>query len=474
MTETDETELPYRFERTAFAADLRRRHEGLGPEQETGELVRVAGRVMLRRSFGKLVFLTIRDDSGRIQLQADATHTKPGGLELAESLDLGDWIGGSGEVVTTRKGELTVRLEDIVLLAKIVRPLPDKWHGLTDVEARSRHRYLDLIVNDESQRLARTRSRVIAELRAQFTTRGFIEVETPVLLHEATGANARPFQTRHEALDLDMKLRISLELYLKRLVVGGLEKVFEIGRTFRNEGIDSTHNPEFTMLEAYQALADYEDMMALVEEVIVACVEAGAGTTSIEYEGRSLDLSPPFRRATMEELVSAQIGESVDINTPQKRLLEIAREHGLEVKEEWRSGRLIAELYEALVEATVWEPTFVTDYPEEISPLSRKHRSRPGLTERFELVIAGSEYVNAFSELIDPVDQRERFVQQERARAAGDLEAHPIDEDYIQALEYGLPPTGGLGIGVDRLVMLITGTSHIRDVILFPTLRPEA
>ncbi len=467
------TEVPYRFERTALAGDLKRTYDGLAPGAETGDAVSIAGRVLLRRSFGKLIFLTIRDDSGRIQLLADTAHLDGDQFALAEALDLGDWLGGSGEVITTRKGELTVRLDSLVLLAKITRPLPDKWHGLTDIEARSRQRYLDLIINDEAIALAKARSTVIAELRSQFLQRGFVEVETPVLLLEATGANARPFHSHHEALDLDMKLRISLELYLKRLVVGGLERVFEIGKVFRNEGIDSTHNPEFTMLEAYQALADYGDVMNLVEEVIVACVKAVAGVTSIEFEGKPLDLSPPFRRASMTELVSQAVGEQVSIESSSEQLRGLAAGRGLETQPSWGVGRLIAELYEELVEPAIWEPTFVVDYPEEISPLARKHRDEVGLTERFELVIAGAEYANAFSELTDPIDQRARFVQQEAARQAGDDEAHPVDEDYIRALEYGLPPTGGLGIGVDRLVMLITGTTHIRDVILFPTLRPE-
>lgn len=467
------TEVPYRFERTALAGDLRTTYDGLAPSTETGDSVSVAGRMLLRRSFGKLIFFTIRDDSGRIQLLADTAHLDGEKFALAEALDLGDWVGAAGEVITTRKGELTVRLDSLVLLAKITRPLPDKWHGLTDIEARSRQRYLDLIINDEAIALARARSGVIAELRSQFLQRGFLEVETPVLLLEATGANARPFATHHQALDLDMKLRISLELYLKRLVVGGLEKVFEIGKVFRNEGIDSTHNPEFTMLEAYQALADYSDVMNLVEEVIVACVKSVVGGTSIEFEGKPLDLAPPFRRASMTDLVSQAIGEEVNIESTPEQLRAVAAKRGLETQPGWESGRLIAELYEELVEPAIWEPTFVTDYPEEISPLARKHRTEAGLTERFELVIAGAEYANAFSELTDPIDQRARFVQQEAARQAGDEEAHPIDEDYIRALEYGLPPTGGLGIGVDRLVMLITGTTHVRDVILFPTLRPE-
>ena len=461
----------YRFERSASAAELAQRHAGLPPATETGEKVAVAGRVMLKRSFGKLVFLTIRDQGGRIQVMGDAGRIDPELYGAIEAIDLGDWIGAEGEVITTRKGELTIRAESLSVLAHSTRPLPDKWHGLTDIEARSRQRYLDLITNDQSLGLALARTRVVGELRRQFQERGFVEVETPVLLNEATGANARPFATHHQALDLEMKLRISLELYLKRLVVGGIERVFEIGKVFRNEGIDSTHNPEFTMLEAYQALADYGDMMVLIEEVFAGVTQAVNGELTLKYRGQDLDLTPPYRRATMVDLVSAAVDEEVSLDHP--GLASLAEREGVEVQSAWGPGRLISQLYEALVEPELWEPTFVLDYPAEVSPLSRTHRSQPGLTERFELVIAGAEYVNAFSELNDPVSQRERFEQQAAARAAGDDEAHPVDEDYLRALEYGLPPTGGLGIGVDRLVMLLTNTNHIRDVILFPTLRPE-
>jgi lysyl-tRNA synthetase class 2 len=345
---------------------------------------------------------------------------------------------------------------------------------MVDTEQRSRQRYLDLIVNDDAQRVARARSAVISELRRQFVDRGYIEVETPVLLAEATGALARPFITHHQALDIDMKLRISLELYLKRLVVGGLERVFEIGRIFRNEGVDSTHNPEFTMLESYEALADYTDIMRLVEEVFTAAAIEVNGTTTFEYKGRPLDLTPPYRRVPFMELVSDAVGEVVSLDAPIESLRDLARTHGVEPKVDWGPGKIAAELYEELVEARIWEPTFVIDHPKEISPLARVHREDQNLTERFELVIAGTEYANAFSELVDPVDQRQRFEAQATARAAGDDEAHPIDEDFLRALEYGMPPTGGLGIGVDRLVMLLTDTHHIRDVILFPTLRPEA
>jgi lysyl-tRNA synthetase class 2 len=330
------------------------------------------------------------------------------------------------------------------------------------------------MVNDEARAVARARAVVIGELRRQFEARGFVEVETPVLLREATGATARPFATHHHALGMDMYLRIATELFLKRLVVGGMEKVFEIGRIFRNEGIDSTHNPEFTMLEAYQAFADYSDMMTLVEEVVPEVARAVTGDTKITYQGREVDLTPPFRRMTMAELVSDRLGLTVDLDTDRAGLAARASELGIEVEVAWSPARLISEIYEEAVEPEIWEPTFVTHQPVEVSPLARRNPDDSRLADRFELVVAGSEYANAFSELNDPDDQRERFEAQAAARAAGDLEAHPVDEDYLLALEYGLPPTGGLGIGVDRLVMLLTDQAHIREVILFPTLRPEA
>jgi lysyl-tRNA synthetase class 2 len=424
---------------------------------------------MLHRSFGKLQFGTLRDSSGSIQLLVDRGAA---GNELAdgfETADLGDWIGAKGVIMTTRKGELTVRVDEFVVLQKSLRPLPDKWHGLQDLEQRSRHRYLDLMVNQEARDVAKTRALVVSELRRQFEARGFVEVETPVLLTQATGATARPFSTEHHALGMTMYLRIATELYLKRLVVGGMERVFEIGRIFRNEGIDSTHNPEFTMLEAYQALADYRDIMGLIEEVFAAVTERAIGQTSISYRGEPIDLTPPYRQVSMSELVSETVGHKVDLDTPIETLRGIAAEAGADVADDWSPGRLIAEIYE---EASIREPTFVTHPPIEVSPLARRNRDDPRLADRFELVIAGSEYANAFSELNDPDDQRARFEEQAIARAAGDEHAHPLDEDYLQALEYGLPPTGGLGIGVDRLVMLLTDQAHIRDVILFPTLRP--
>ncbi|MEX1038782.1 MAG: lysine--tRNA ligase [Acidimicrobiia bacterium] len=464
---------PTRFERSAWAAELHKEFASLEPASHTEHKVAVAGRVMLHRSFGKLQFATLRDMSGSIQLFVDEGHI---GDDLANAfgqVDIGDWVGASGTVMTTKRGELSVLVGDFVILQKSLRPLPDKFHGLQDVEQRSRRRYLDLMVNDEARDVALTRAKILSELRRQFEKRGFVEVETPILLSQATGATAKPFETNHHALDMDMYLRIATELHLKRLVVGGLERVFEIGRIFRNEGIDSTHNPEFTMLEAYQALADYEDIMALVEEVIAAVAVAATGDTDITYDGKPLSLATPFRREAMTDLVSRALGEDVNMETPIERLVELARGAGIETEDGWGPGRLIFEIYDETVEPTISEPTFVTHYPVEVSPLSRRNSADPRLADRFELVIAGAEYANAFSELNDAADQLARFESQATAREAGDDEAHPVDYDYVEALEYGLPPTGGLGIGVDRLVMLLTDQTHIREVILFPTLRPS-
>lgn len=464
---------PSRYTRTDMAADLHQRHADLVPAAETDDRVSVAGRLMLHRSFGKLQFGTLADWSGTIQLFVDQGTAGEDVVTRFAELDRGDWVGASGTVMTTKRGELSIRVESLDLLQKSLRPLPDKWHGLADVEARSRRRYLDLMVNDHARNVARARIGVVSELRRQFEQRGYVEVETPILLLQATGANARPFVTEHHALGQTMYLRIATELYLKRLVIGGMERVFEIGRIFRNEGIDSTHYPEFTMLEAYQALADYQEVMTLVEEVVVAVTRHVTGDTDLEFRGRALSLAPPFRRATMTELVSERIGSGVDLDTPPEELRRHADRLAVAVEDDWTAGEVIAEIYEEAVEADIWEPTFVTHQPIEVSPLSRRNPEDPRLADRFELVIAGSEYANAFSELNDPDDQRSRFESQAAARAAGDEEAHPRDDDFLLALEYGLPPTGGLGLGVDRLVMLLTDQAHIREVILFPTMRPE-
>ncbi len=463
---------PVKFERTHRSAELHDAFGDLPPGTETDQVVSVAGRVRLLRSFGRLVFVTLEDASGRIQLFVEP-NTVGESFDHLELVDLGDWLGATGRVMTTRKGELSVKVTDYAILAKGLRPLPDKWKGLTDVEARSRRRYLDLIVNPDSRRVAVLRSKVVSELRRQFDARGYLEVETPVLQTQAGGALARPFVTHHNALDLDMYLRIATELHLKRLIVGGFEKVYEIGKVFRNEGIDSTHNPEFTMLESYEAFADYHDIARLVEEVLPAVAEAALGTTEITYQGRPLSLRPPYRRVRMVDLVGEELGVEAPHRLDRERLAEDAARRGIAVDPGWGAGKLVEELFDHLVAPRLWEPTFVMDHPVETSPLARRHRDDPDLTERFELFVAGSEYANAFSELNDPLDQRARFLAQATARAGGDEEAHPVDEDYLQALEYGMPPTGGLGIGVDRLVMLLTDRHHIREVILFPTLRPE-
>jgi lysyl-tRNA synthetase class 2 len=465
--------FPYSFERNATAADLHQRYGDLEPGAESGEHAIVAGRLMNTREMGKLAFGVLADVSGTIQLFVDKRVLGDEGFEAFLDLDSGDWIGASGEVITSKRGELSVRIDSFALLQKSLRPMPDKWHGLKDVEARSRHRYIDLMANEDSRSTAIARSRIVSELRRQFDARGYLEVETPVLLSEATGATARPFGTHHNALDVDMYLRIATELFLKRLVVGGLERVYEIGRIFRNEGVDSLHNPEFTMLESYEAFADFNDIMVMVEDVLAACAVAAVGSTDIEYQGRPLSLGGPYRRATMLDLVREATDTDVDYDWPREDVVDLAVRHGIEPESRWGTGKLVEALFDELVEETLWEPTFVTEHPIEISPLSRAHRSKPHVTERFELFIAGHEYANAFSELNDPFEQRQRFESQAELKAAGDDEAHPIDDDYILALEYGLPPTGGLGIGVDRLVMLLTDKHHIREVILFPTMRPE-
>lgn len=461
---------PVGFQRADLAADVRSRHADLEPGAATGEQVTVAGRIMLHRSFGKLVFATIQDPTGRIQLMATRDELGDGVAEF-EDLDVGDTIGAAGEVVTTRKGELSVKVSEFTLLAKGLRPLPEKWHGLTDIETRSRRRYLDLIVNEDSMRVARARARILSALRHEFEARGYVEVETPVLATQAGGALAKPFETHHNALGVDMYMRIATELPLKMLIVGGMDKVFELGRIFRNEGIDATHNPEFTMLESYEAFADYHSIAELTEEVIAAVAMAVLGETTVTYGGRDLDLAPPYRRARMVDLLAERIG--IEVWPPPDGLASIAAEHGVEVNSAWSDGKIIEAMFEELVEPTIWDPVFVLDHPVDVSPLARRHRDDDGLTERFELFIAGSEYANAYSELNDPIDQRARFTSQAAARAAGDEEAHMVDEAFLRALEYGMPPTGGLGIGVDRLVMLLTDQHHIRDVILFPTMRPE-
>ncbi len=469
---TTPSRVPYRYETDADAAGLAAAHEALEDGTETDQVVSIAGRLMLRRVQGKLTFGTLQDASGRIQLFAPAKVT-PRYEEFGE-LSIGDWIGVRGIVMKTRRGELSVRVDEWTLLAKATRPFPDKWHGLSDPDTRYRQRYVDLWVTPEARQTLTTRSRIMSLTRRWLEDQGFLEVETPVFHPIPGGALARPFTTHHNALDQELYLRIAPELYLKRLTVGGFERVFEMARVFRNEGLSTRHNPEFTMLELYQAYADYRDMMTLTEELVAHLATEIHGSTSFEYQGRAIDVAVPWRRATMDELVTEQIGKPIHVGLGREQLASIATEWHIEIEPSWGEGKIFLEIYEKSTEASLWGPLFVTDYPTEVSPLSRAHREREGVVERFEAIVAGRELCNAFSELTDPAIQRARFEEQVARKEAGDDEAMVVDADYLRALEYGLPPTGGLGIGMDRLVMLLTDAASIRDVLLFPTLRPEA
>ena len=464
---------PHRFDRTHTLGELRDLHATIEPGTETDMHVLVAGRIMLKRDQGKLIFITIQDRTGTIQLFVSKGEIGDDGFAAVAELDLGDWVGAEGTVMATRKGELSVKTARVDLLAKAVRPMPDKWRGLSDVETRYRQRYADLIVNDEARRMFAVRHDIIASFRRTLHGRGFIEVETPVLHVEAGGAHARPFVTHHNALDMQLYLRIALELHLKRLIVGGMERVYEIGRVFRNEGISTRHNPEFTMMELYQAFGDYTEMMEITEHLITEAAHDATGSTVVTIEGHSVDLATTWRRARMIDLVAEATGVEVHPSRPRAELVALADTHGVRVPDRWGTGKIIEELFEATCESALREPTFVTHHPVEVSPLARVDLADPHLTERFELFVGGRELANGYSELNDPREQRARFEDEQRDKEAGNLEAGTVDEDYLRALEYGMPPTGGLGIGIDRLTMLIGGAQSIRDVILFPTLRPE-
>jgi lysyl-tRNA synthetase class 2 len=466
------TGIPYRFEQTATAAEVVARWSGLGAGEESGDVVAVAGRVMLSRPQGRLAFAELRDSSGAVQLFALERDTRD--FDAFTKVKLGDWIGARGEVVRTRRGELSVKVDEWVLLADARRSFGDKWRGVTDVETRYRQREVDLWANPESRRALVLRSQLVRRMRERLWEKGFMEVETPILHPIPGGAHARPFVTHHNTLDVDFYLRIAPELYLKRLVVGGFEKVFEIGRLFRNEGMSPRHNPEFTTLELYQAYVDYADVMVLVEDLVSGLASDLCGTTALTYQGRAVDFTPPWRRAPMTELVEEAIGRPVSVHMAREELARLARDHGVGVDDGWGPGKLVLELYEKTTEAGLWDPVFVLDYPAEVSPLARRHRSDPLLSERFEALVVGREIANAFSELTDPDDQRARFEDQARQRAAGDEEAMLVDEEYLRALEHGLPPTGGLGVGIDRLAMIFADVANIREVITFPTMRPGA
>lgn len=461
------------FEVTARSGEIAAKYADLEDGQETADEVSVAGRLVAKRDQGKLAFLVIRDATGDLQLFCRLNVLGEEGFSLVKDLDVGDWVGSKGVVLRTRRGELSVQPSSIELLSKSLRPLPEKFHGLTDTETRYRQRYVDLIANPEVRTVFETRFRIISAIRRHMESRGFLEVETPMLHPIPGGATARPFITHHNALDMQLYLRIAPELYLKRLLVGGFERVYEINRSFRNEGMSPRHNPEFTMLEAYQAYTDMDGMMELTESIITSAASDVLGTLEITYQGTPVSLDVPWTRATMTSLVSKAVGRDIDVHTPLSELLALCEQHEIPVDKTWGPGKLVNELFEKLVEHTLVEPTFVTHYPAETSPLARRNADDPELTDRFELIITGREFANAFSELTDPLDQRERFEAQASAKRAGDDEAMWVDEDYLRAQEYGMPPAGGLGIGIDRLVMLLTDSASIRDVLLFPHLRPE-
>nr|MBU6203087.1 lysine--tRNA ligase [Acidobacteriota bacterium] len=464
---------PYRFDRTHTLGEIRATHGTLEPGSETSASVAISGRVMLKRNQGKLQFLTVRDRSDEIQLFVSKSVVGDEAFDDIATLDLGDWVGATGTVMTTRKGELSVKTSEVHLLAKALRPMPDKWHGLSDVDTRFRQRYADLIVNAEARRTFEIRHAVISSIRATLGERGYAEVETPVLHMEAGGAHARPFITHHNALDMQLYLRIALELHLKRLIVGGMERVYEIGRVFRNEGISTRHNPEFTMLECYEAFADYTDIMELTQRIVVDAARRALGTTTIDIGGVVCDLAAAWPRKRMVDLAGEKVGRELHPSQPVTDLRKIADDHGVKWESRWGSGRIIEEIFAEKAEGELRMPTFVTGHPVEISPLARVDRNDPHLTERFELFVQARELANGFSELNDPVEQRQRFEAEQRAKEAGDVTAGTVDEDYLRALEFGMPPTGGLGIGIDRLTMLLAGVTTIREVILFPTLRPE-
>ncbi|HET7221077.1 MAG TPA: lysine--tRNA ligase [Vicinamibacterales bacterium] len=473
---------PHAFDRTHTVSDLVTGYGGRSGEELTAERIdtRTAGRILAIRSFGKANFLAISDGEQRIQIYIRQDSVSARDFSLYKLLDFGDFIGVEGYLFRTRTNELTIHATKLEFLAKCFLPLPEKWHGLTDIEIRYRQRYLDLIVNQDSRRVFETRSKVLASMRTFLNARGYLEVETPMMQLIPGGALARPFVTHHNALDLQLFLRIAPELYLKRLTVGGIERVYEINRNFRNEGISTQHNPEFTMLEFYQTYSDYRELMAMTEQMISSVARDAIGTDRTQFGDDEISLAPPYRRVSLREgareAASAQLGTTISDSDLRNRdrAAGIARSLHVEIQPSWGAGRITTEIFERLHDGQLIQPTFVYDFPTEVSPLSKQTPDDPDTVERFELYIGGFEVANAFSELNDPAEQRRRFDAQLAGRAAGDLEAHVMDEDYIRALEYGLPPTGGEGVGIDRLVMLLTNSPSIRDVILFPLMRPRA
>jgi lysyl-tRNA synthetase class 2 len=473
MREAGTDPYPYRFDRTSDIGPVRDEFGSIEAGAETETVVRLAGRLMLKREQGRLTFGQLRDRTGEIQLFVSAGVLGKESFVEFNDLDRGDWVGVEGTVMATKKGELSVKVSSWQLLSKALRPLPDKWKGLADVDARYRQRYVDLTVNPDARRVFEVRFAAVDAIRQELRSRGYLEVETPILNLQQGGATARPFVTHYNALDLNTYLRIALELPLKRLLVGGLDRVFEIGRVFRNEGIDTRHNPEFTMLEAYEAFGDYNEMMELVETLVSSAAIAANGSTLVELRGQTVDLAPPWRRVTMVDLIKEVVGVDIHPGLPTADARAILDQLGLAWQEGWGAGRCTHEVYDELVEPTVMHPTIVLDHPRETSPLAKPHRDDPALVERFEVIVDGRELANAYSELNDPVEQLTRFREEAAHKAAGDPEAGDVDLDYIRALEYGMPPAGGLGIGIDRLVMVLARVESIREVILFPTLRPE-
>lgn len=473
LFEAGQNPYPEHSELEDYVADIEAKYAELADGEDTEDVVKIAGRVVAKRGQGKIMFIVVRDATAEIQLFCRINDMDEAAWNTLKSLDLGDILGVTGVVVRTQRGQLSVAPKSATLLAKAVRPLPEKFHGLSDKETRYRQRYVDLIANDDVRETFCKRSQILSTFRRFMESDGYMEVETPILQTIQGGATAKPFITHFNALDQECYLRIATELHLKRCIVGGFERVFEIGRIFRNEGMDLTHNPEFTTMEAYRAFSDLEGMKALAQGVIKAANKAIGNPEVIEYQGQTIDLSGEWASRPMTDIVSDVLGKKVTIDTPVEELAAAAREKGLEIKPEWTAGKIIAEIYDELGEDTIVNPTFVCDYPIEVSPLAKRFEDDPRLTHRFELVIAGHEYANAFSELNDPVDQAERFAAQMAEKAGGDDEAMEYDEDYVRALEYGMPPAGGIGIGIDRVVMLLTNQASIRDVLLFPHMKPE-
>lgn len=474
MLEAGQDPYGHAFAYSHHVADLDEKYQGLADGESTEDRVDIAGRIMAKRVQGKIIFFELMDATARIQLFCRINALGEEAFADMKDLDLGDWIGVSGLMMRTRRGQLSVAVDSFELLSKALRPLPEKFHGLSDKEIRYRQRYVDLIVNDDVRETFVKRSKIISAFRRYMEEDGYYEVETPILQTVQGGATAKPFITHFNALNQECYLRIATELHLKRLLVGGFERVFEIGRIFRNEGMDPTHNPEFTSMEAYCAFSDLEGMKKLAQGSIKAACAAVCESETLEYQGQTIDLSGQWPSIPMRQVVSNALGEEITLDTPVERLAELAKANGIEVNPEWTAGKLVAELYDEIGEPTLVNPTFVCDYPVEVSPLAKRFADDPRLTQRFELVIAGHEYANAFTELNDPVDQAERFQKQMEEKASGDDEAMEYDTDYVRALEYGMPPAGGIGIGIDRVVMLLTDEASIRDVLLFPHMKPEA